>query len=466
MKLRARILVYVVAVMAIVFVIVVATIVPDTLNQASARAAAAREAVLAIESICERLPESQRKALLADTTQIFPPRGVLDGWLIAGPDETVHAWAMPEPPQPSVSLQYLAHANFTIMEVVTTPEGRRLSIYARVNLRSSKLPFDVWGIFLSMAVGTAVLALVIYGVLLRAVVKPVERMAAASRSASVSRGLLQPVPATERKDEIGELVRSYNNMVAEVNDLRLNLEKRVTEATRKLEATQSQLVISERLSAAGRVAAGVAHEINNPLGGMLNAARSLQAKSAAGSREAEYLELILEGLSRIQNIVTTMLQFSRPAQQAGRVEVAEVLDGALLFCRHRLGTMDVQVEKQFDTGATVTGLRPELGQVFLNLLVNALDAIEAKGGGPHKLSLRVLREGGSVTATVSDTGVGMAPEVRERAGQFFFSTKGEGKGTGLGLAVVQHIVLQHHGSLKIESEPQRGTSVTVTLPAE
>src|SRR6185295_12717398 len=100
------------------------------------------------------------------------------------------------------------------------------------------------------------------------------------------------------------------------------------------------------------------------------------------------------------------LQFSRPAQQSSRVDLIEVLDGALMFCRHRFNTMQLSVDKQFPAAGTayVNGHRSELGQVFLNLFVNALDAMETKGPGPHRLTLKLQRNGTSVSATVGDTG--------------------------------------------------------------
>ena len=202
---------------------------------------------------------------------------------------------------------------------------------------------------------------------------------------------------------------------------------------------------------------------------MINAARTLRARAAPG-RDSEYLDLIVDGLARVQAIVASMLQFSRPVQQSGSVDLREVLDGALMFCRYRIQNMNVTVTKNYDApGATafsVVANRTELGQVFLNLLVNALDAMESKGAGPHTLTLNLARGENTVVISVGDTGTGMKPEVKERAGQFFYTTKAEGKGTGLGLAVVQHIVLRHNGTLSLESTEGSGTKVVVTLPAE
>jgi len=467
MSLRARILVYVIAVMAIVFVMVVATIIPDTLQDSKNRFAASREATEALRVLLEQVPAARRAEVVRERSKLFGERGILHGWLVTDSVGAVVIWALPGEAVNTATPEFFAAQNFDRMEALLTPEGQRLTLYTRTNLRPAGPSLDLWGVFGVMTVGTLLLVLVVYGLMLRLVVKPVERLVAASRSAANSRGILQPVPSTTRDDEIGELMRAYNTMVGEVNDLRLNLEKRVAAATRDLQAAQNQIVLSERLSVAGRMAAGVAHEINNPLGGMLNAARTLSAKAPPESREAEYLELILEGLSRVQTIVASMLQFSRPAQQASRVNLAEVLDDALLFCRHRFQKLDLQLARNFTNGpeAVVLGHRSELGQVFLNLLVNALDAMEARHAGPHTLTLKLERNSESVVATVGDTGTGMAPEVKERAGQFFYSTKAEGKGTGLGLAVVQHIVHQHKGVLKIDSAEGKGTTVAIDFPA-
>ncbi len=465
MKLRTRILAYIIIVMAMVFVMVLATILPDALRESKTSAAAAREAASTLAALFARLPEPARREL-GLAPPLYDGQGVLSGWLLADAEDRVCAWGLSETPVESVTPEFIASRHFDIVEHLRTPDGKRVVLYARTRLRTSVLQLDVWGVFLVMVVGTALLVFVVFGVLLRIVIKPVERMAAASRSALATHGVLQPVMHTDRQDEIGELVRAYNRMVAEVNDLRLNLETRVNEATNDLKAAQSQLVLSERLSEAGRVAAGVAHEINNPLGGMINAARSLHARAAQGSRDAQYLELLLEGMDRIRTIVSKLLQFARPSPQPGPVDLKEVMEDALLFCGHRVTKLNITVVKEFARDCVVVARRSEMGQVFLNLMVNALDAMESKGYGPHTLVLRTARDGEHVRASVQDSGTGMSAEVRQRAGQFFFSTKGEGKGTGLGLAVVQHIVKQQNGQMQIDSVLNEGTTITVVLPVE
>lgn len=467
MSLRTRIFTYVVAIMGIVFVMVIATLLPDAMHLKH-RFAIGQKMGHALKATLEQLTSDQRRDMLTAHPHLFLDQQLLDGWVLINENGVPVVWMMPSEKPDKASAEFVTGQHFDYWNTVFTRDHERLVLYARTNTSSADASLDVWGIFWVMVLGALVLVLVLYGFMLRLIIKPVERLAAASRSTAFVKGLLHQVPHTDREDEIGELIRAYNNMTNEVNDLRLNLERRVTEATTNLEAAQSQLVLSERLSVAGRMAAGVAHEINNPLGGMLNATRALKTKAVPGSRDGEYLDLVLDGLGRIQAIVTTMLQFSRPTQQASSVDLKAVIEGALLFCEHRFETMNLQIEKDFTSSGNpvffIMGYRSELGQVFLNLFVNALDAMDAKESGPHHLKVQLRHENDAVIASVVDNGIGMPAPVKERAGQFFYSTKGEGKGTGLGLAVVQHIVMRHGGWLSIDSTEGQGTTVTLTLP--
>jgi signal transduction histidine kinase len=469
MSLRTQILIYVVAVMAIMFVLVAAALVPDRLLAERKFAFdLGRDAVQAMQAVLEPLTRAQREALFAARPALFNDDNIVDAWILADESGAVlSAKYTREIPQPLTD-GFLRGRGFDEAKHFKSSDGEDLVLYAHIKSRVGPA-LDLWRVFMVMAVSTLLLLAVLYSLLLRLIVKPVERLAKLSHSTALARGMIPTLAHTERKDEIGELVRSFNKMAAEVNDLRLNLEKRVRAATQELEQAQQQLVVGERLSAAGRMAAGVAHEVNNPLGGMINAARTLRARAAPG-RDSEYLDLILDGLGRIQAIVASMLQFSRPAQQPGSVDLREVLDGALMFCRYRTQGASMNVVKNYEiAGASpfnVVANRAELGQVFLNLIVNALDAMESKHESDRKLTLGLSREGASIVTRVADTGAGMKPEVKERAGQFFYTTKAEGKGTGLGLAVVQHIVMKHQGTMSIDSTEGAGTTVTVTLPAE
>lgn len=320
-------------------------------------------------------------------------------------------------------------------------------------------------VLLAVACGTALLLLVVYGLLLRLILRPVEDLAAASRV--MSSGAKPPKVAGEgRADEIGELVRAFNKMTAEVASSHEDLSRRVDEAVAQRGLAQRRLALEQRLSATGKLAAGVAHEIANPLGGMINAARAVAKEEGLSERGREYVGLVNDGLERVRTIVERMRTFVKPRPSVGPVDVVEVVKGALAFARHRIDDESVTLEEDYPSKATrVSGDAGELQQVFLNLVMNALDAMKERPEGERRLTIRVAREDGSIVAEVADTGVGMADEALAGAFDLFYSTK-DADGTGLGLAIAHRIVTDHGGVIDLDSSLGRGTTARVSLPAE
>jgi len=324
------------------------------------------------------------------------------------------------------------------------------------------------GIFWAMTAGTAFLMLVIYGLLLRLVLRPVDNLVAASRG--LSKGVRPPkVTGESRTDEMGELIRAFNSMAEEVVTGRDALRELVEKATADYRRAHEQLVIEQRLSATGKLAAGVAHEISNPLGGMINAARAIEKEEGLSERAREYVGLINDGLARVRDIVERMRTFVRPKPAVGPVDVAEAVKGAISFARHRVKDEGVELEEDYpDSLLRTVGDAGELQQVFLNLIMNALDAV--KESETKRVRVRVVGEESNVVAEIADTGAGMTPEQLANAFDLFYSTKdisaeGEG-GTGLGLAIAHKIVTDHGGEIELESSPGKGTVARVRLPAE
>jgi signal transduction histidine kinase len=318
-------------------------------------------------------------------------------------------------------------------------------------------------LFLAVAAGTAFLLLVVYGLLMRLVLRPVEDLVAASRSLSDGSRPLK-VTGESRADEMGELVRAFNRMAAEVSASREELERRVDEAVRERERAKERLVLEQRLSATGKLAAGVAHEISNPLGGMINAARSVAKEPGLSDRARGYVRLIDDGLGRIMSIVERMRTLVRAEHPVGPVDLAAALEGALSFARHRIDEERVELERDVPgSPVRVTGSAGELQQVFLNLIVNALDSM--REAERRRLSVRLAVEGDRALVEVSDTGCGMTDEQLASAFDLFYSTKGE-EGTGLGLAITHRIVADHGGELDLESSPGRGTTARARFPLE
>jgi PAS domain S-box-containing protein len=234
----------------------------------------------------------------------------------------------------------------------------------------------------------------------------------------------------------------------------------------------AQLMVSDRMASVGMLAAGVAHEINNPLAAVLanlemaaRDAADLGRRAGAASELAEEVMDAREGAERVRQIVRDLRIVSRAEVEAtGPVCLHRVLDSAARMAwnelRHR-----AQVVKEFERIPAVLGNESRLGQVFLNLIVNAAQAIPEGHADDNQITLRTRVAAGRVVVEVSDTGAGMSPEVMGRLFTPFFTTKPIGVGTGLGLSICQRIVNAAGGQIEVESEPGKGTTFRVVLPA-
>ncbi|MET0283277.1 MAG: ATP-binding protein, partial [Polyangiales bacterium] len=224
----------------------------------------------------------------------------------------------------------------------------------------------------------------------------------------------------------------------------------------------AQVAHQDRLASIGRFAAGVAHEIGNPLTGITSLAQNL-AVEADDQDVRERLRLLLGQTQRIGGIVSALVGFARDGTTVGgryvHVAVADIVGDAVTLVQ--LGRK-VLIETEIEPGLTVTGDRQRLGQVLVNLLTNAADA--SPGGLPIRIEAS-SRAGGGVRLCVSDRGSGMSEDVRARALEPFFTTKAPGEGTGLGLSLTHGIVAEHGGVLALDSTSGEGTRITVELPA-
>ena len=324
-----------------------------------------------------------------------------------------------------------------------------------------------WPIFwVAVAGGTLVLILVTYTILSRMVIRPVEDMAHAADLAA--RGDFSArCRAGRSRDEIGRLVASFNYMLDEVWDYHHHLEEKVREARERVEHAERRLVIAQRLAATGKLAAGIAHEINNPMGGMINAALHLKEQAerkGRDERERVYLDLILEGLERIKHTVRNVLVFTPRSLRPADVMLGEILRDVRDLVAHRLEHESKVLRIVVEPPDLVLFCEPgEMRQVFLNLVMNALDAVEP-GNGVIEITAGSVEGGDKVFVEVRDNGCGMNPEELNRAFDLFYTTKEAGKGTGLGLPVAHNIVENHGGVLYGESRKGEGTRFRVVLP--
>ncbi len=229
--------------------------------------------------------------------------------------------------------------------------------------------------------------------------------------------------------------------------------------TKKLE---QRIRNSEKLASVGKLAAGVAHEINNPLGGILNCLYNLRKGVLSPARQEEYLTSIEDGLRRVQKIVRELLDFSQQHEpEFSPANINEVVERVLVLTEHALAVKKIGLEKrlQADLPALMVD-RHMMEQVLMNLILNAIQA--TKDGGT--ITIRTHAQNGDCEVAVEDTGCGIPPHVLPHIFDPFFTTKGTGEGTGLGLSVSLGIVERHGGRILVESEVGKGSVFTVCLP--
>ena len=225
---------------------------------------------------------------------------------------------------------------------------------------------------------------------------------------------------------------------------------------------EEQFRNTERLASVGKLAAGVAHEINNPLGGILNCLYNIRKGTLPAERQEEYFTYMEDGLRRAQKIVRQLLDFSQQHEpEFSMNDMNGLVDRVLVLTNHAIAEKRLQLHKVYDHDLPPLFVDPQMiEQVLTNLILNAVQATEE--GGSIILQTRVALE--SCEIDVGDTGSGIEPEVRPHIFDPFFTTKGTGEGTGLGLSVSLGIVERHGGHLTVESEVGKGTVFTVSLP--
>ncbi|HOD28404.1 MAG TPA: ATP-binding protein [Syntrophales bacterium] len=245
----------------------------------------------------------------------------------------------------------------------------------------------------------------------------------------------------------------------------INSRKAALEETQR---TQKQLAQSEKLAALGAVAAGVAHEVKNPLAIIVQGVEFLKMALRDNARLLDVTERIEKSALRADNIVKGLLSYSREiALKMEETDIEPVIDEALTFVDHQLRQKRINVKKQYAPGLPKIIMDgDQIKQVFTNLFTNAIEAMP--GGGI--LGIRTEQAGGgngqaSVTVVVSDTGEGIPEDRIRRIFDPFFTTKESERNTGLGLSITKGIIDKHRGTIEIESEPGRGTRIVIGLPA-
>ncbi|MFA5516842.1 MAG: ATP-binding protein [Desulfuromonadales bacterium] len=273
-------------------------------------------------------------------------------------------------------------------------------------------------------------------------------------------------------DEIGELAEAFNHMTGNLKNAQdeletwaVTLESRVDERTHKIKEMQAELIRSEKLASLGELVAGIAHEINNPLTGILMYASMANRDPRLPADLSADLDVVIQETHRCGNIVRELLNFARESLPTkAPASLHRVLDFSLSLVEHQSYFHNIKINRVFD--AHMPDVEMDAGQiqqVFLNLLVNASHAMPAGG----ELTIRTGVDAALQTIFVvfRDTGCGIAPENLKKIFDPFFTTKGP-EGTGLGLSVSYGIIENHGGQIVVESEPGAGTAFTIHLPLQ
>jgi two-component system NtrC family sensor kinase len=319
--------------------------------------------------------------------------------------------------------------------------------YADLRTRTSLL-------FLGITLTAMLAAIVVSSLFSRRLSTPVRALVEASRRVAAG-DLETKVPVTSN-DEIGELASSFNTMAA---SLRAR-DDQLKEFTRK------KVMESERLAVVGQLAADVAHELNNPLQGIVTYAHLVLEKMTPGDPRRPSVEKIVNQATRCTTIIRGLLDFSRPKKPHKKLtDLRTAIEECLSLVEDRVLFHNIEVVRDYQQGVPPTVMDPaQMQQVFVNMIINAAEAMD--GVGRLTVATRHDAGRGIVQASFRDTGHGISEENMARIFDPFFTTKEVGHGTGLGLAISFGIVKEHGGTITVESEEGAGTRFTIELPVQ
>jgi two-component system NtrC family sensor kinase len=323
--------------------------------------------------------------------------------------------------------------------------------------------------FAGMAALSVVLLLTILFFITSSIIHPLKNMVLAANQ--IARGELNQKVGIDFQDEIGQLAQSFNQMtenLKKANEKLIQwgktLEKRVEKRTKELQEMQDSLIQSEKMASLGKMSAGIAHEINNPLTSILINTHLLLEKTEKNHLFHEYLSLIADETTRCTDIVKGLLEFSRqePPQKAF-TDINEIIKRTLQLLEHQAAFQNINVIRKLDEHLPQIKVdKDKVKQVFWNLMINAAEAMP--NGGTLTITSQLSEDNEYVEVMFTDTGVGIPQDHLNKLFDPFFTTKGGG--TGLGLAVSYGIIEQHQGKIEVKSEPGKGSVFIISLPGK
>jgi two-component system NtrC family sensor kinase len=331
-----------------------------------------------------------------------------------------------------------------------------------------------------LSLGFIVLSAILVSVLVQRVVYRQLADLSEGEERLASGDLDHPIPVRS-DDELGQLAESFNSMMealrnsrAELEDWGYTLEQKVEAATRDLQRAQAEAARGEKLASVGLLAAGIAHELNNPLTGVLTFATLVRKQLPPDSPEAEDLDLVIQETRRCATIIRRLLDFAREkAPEKSYADLNTLVDETAELIRQSLQGADIELSMDLDPELPPVWVDEDLiKQVVMNILVNAQHAVEENGrisvrtrlcqAGPHQGEAESAEP--MVEISIRDTGCGISEENLQRIFDPFFTTKGVGRGTGLGLSVSHGTIEAHGGSIEVDSTVGEGTEFRIYLP--
>ena len=302
------------------------------------------------------------------------------------------------------------------------------------------------------------------------ITRPIGEMVAATRN--IAAGRFDHQVQTKGQGEIAFLAESFNTMLTSLRQSKADLEEwgrtledKVKQRSEELVAMQARVAQSERLASLGMLAAGVAHEINNPLGGILSLTALTLESMDRDHPDRENLEEVVKQTERCRDIVRGLLEFSRQSSMSAEwIDLNKALQETLALITRQALFFNIEVVKRLDDRLpAVLGDASQIQQVLMNILMNAAQAMNEQG--VLTIATRRGPRNGFVEILISDTGGGIPPDQLRQIFDPFFTTKESGQGTGLGLSIAYGIVARHGGTIAVESEVGKGSTFTIRLPA-
>ena len=304
---------------------------------------------------------------------------------------------------------------------------------------------------------------------IRRITLPIATMVAATRS--ITAGRFDQEVDSNSQGEIALLADSFNTMLKSLRQMRADLEEwartleeKVRRRTEELVAMQARVAQSERLASLGLLAAGVAHEINNPLGGILSLTALTLEDMKEDDPNRENLDEVVKQTQRCRDIVKGLLEFSRHSEvNTEPADLNKILQETLSWIEKQAQFFNISVVENWDPRLpAVMADKSQLQQVFMNVLMNAVQAMQEKG--VITITTRHNAAASAVELLISDTGCGIPPEKVDQIFDPFFTSKASGQGTGLGLSIAYGIITSHRGSISVASEVGKGSTFTIRLP--